>query len=111
VLIIFNHVLRMLCDVASRIQPNDIKQHPFFRGVDWANMRRVQPPFVPKLSSITDTSYFPTDELTGVPDQLGGQQQPQQQPQGTVDAGSDLFSSLAFLGYTYRRWDTYKESL
>ena len=103
----------MLCDAPNRIHPNDIKRHAFFRGVDWANMRHVQPPFVPQLASITDTSYFPTEELTNVPDQLG-KPPGAGQGQGSVgngEAGSDLFSSLAFLGYTFRRWDTYKDSL
>lgn len=45
-----------------------IKRHHFFYGVDWEVIRRIDAPFVPSLRSITDTSYFPTDELDQVLD-------------------------------------------
>ena len=38
------------------------------QGIDWASIRSSPPPFVPHLSSITDTAYFPVDELADVPD-------------------------------------------
>ena len=46
-----------------------IKHHPFFYGVNWNIIRNIEAPFVPRLRSITDTSYFPTDELEQVPDE------------------------------------------
>lgn len=38
----------------------DIKQHPWFKGVDWTAMfqRRVRPPFVPAFRAPNDTSNF-----------------------------------------------------
>lgn len=48
---------------------DQIKAHPFFYGVDWATIRQIDAPFVPHLRSITDTSYFPTDELPQVPEE------------------------------------------
>jgi hypothetical protein len=45
-----------------------IKDHHFFYGVDWDTIRHIDAPFVPHLRSITDTSYFPTDELDQVPE-------------------------------------------
>lgn len=45
-----------------------IKNHHFFYGVDWDTIRHIDAPFVPHLRSITDTSYFPTDELDQVPE-------------------------------------------
>ena len=36
----------------------EIKSHPWFRGVDWDNLQSAQPPFVPELASEEDTSYF-----------------------------------------------------
>jgi len=63
-----------------------IKKHPFFYGVDWLAIRNIEAPFIPRLRSITDTSYFPTDELDQVPDEpVGGD---------TTGAHKDL----AFLG-------------
>ena len=45
-----------------------IKNHLFFYGVDWDTIRHIDAPFVPHLRSITDTSYFSTDELDQVPE-------------------------------------------
>ncbi|KAJ3318759.1 Serine/threonine-protein kinase [Blyttiomyces sp. JEL0837] len=98
-------IRRLLCDAPNRIKAPEIKAHPFFRGVDWDTLRKQQPPFVPQLTSTTDTQYFPTEELTGVPEQVMHMEDP---AQSAEDNG--LFS-LAFLGYTYRRWDTYRDAL
>lgn len=71
----------------------EIKAHPFFRGVDWSSIREFNAPFVPKLSSITDTSYFPTDELGDV------SEYPQQ------SRATERSSELPFIGYTFSRFD------
>lgn len=63
-----------------------IKNHSFFYGVDWDSIRDIDAPFVPHLRSITDTSYFPTEDLENVPDQ----------PTGADATGA---KDLAFLGY------------
>ena len=36
----------------------EIKQHPFFEGLDWTTLRNKEPPFIPKPTDIEDTSYF-----------------------------------------------------
>ena len=38
----------------------DIKNHPFFKDVNWKNaeMQKIKPPFIPKLKSETDLRYF-----------------------------------------------------
>lgn len=64
-----------------------IRKHPFFYGVDWNAIRNIEAPFIPRLKSITDTSYFPTDELDQVPDE----------PVGGDTTGAN--KELAFLGY------------
>lgn len=66
----------------------------FFYGVDWESIRDIDAPFVPHLRSITDTSYFPTDELDQVPEVPSG-----------ADSGPDAKKDLAFLGYTFRRYE------
>jgi serine/threonine kinase 38 len=35
-----------------------IKTHPFFRDLDWDNLKQVKPLFVPKLNDELDTTYF-----------------------------------------------------
>lgn len=54
----------------QRLKVEQIKSHPFFYGADWNALRLIEPPFVPHLQSITDTSYFPTDELGNVANEL-----------------------------------------
>lgn len=36
----------------------EVKGHPWFDGVDWANLRDAPSPFVPKLERFEDTFYF-----------------------------------------------------
>ena len=50
----------------------NVKNHPFFDGVDWdlAMKKQLKPPFIPKLKSDTDLRYFDilfTDEPIGGP--------------------------------------------
>lgn len=56
-----------MCDADHRLGKNgveEIMEHPFFSEVDWNSIREQRAPFVPTLRSITDTSYFPIDELS-----------------------------------------------
>jgi hypothetical protein len=70
-----------------RLNVTQIKSHPFFYGADWNSLRHIEPPFVPRLQSITDTSYFPTDDLGDMPDDLSKVE------------GIGAEKDLAFLGY------------
>ena len=40
----------------------EIKEHPFFQGADWSNLRNEDPPFVPESRNKIDTSYFPEEK-------------------------------------------------
>jgi hypothetical protein len=62
----------------------------FFYGVDWTTIRNIDSPFVPHLRSMTDTSYFPTDDLDQVPEQ----------PAAGDPSGNNATKDLAFLGFT-----------
>ncbi|WOO77094.1 Serine/threonine-protein kinase CBK1 [Vanrija pseudolonga] len=87
-------VRRMLCEAERRLTVEQLKAHPFFYGVDWTTIRNIDAPFVPHLRSMTDTSYFPTDELD----------QASEAPSG-ADVGPSATKDLAFLGYTFRRYE------
>ncbi|KAF9006146.1 kinase-like domain-containing protein [Cyathus striatus] len=82
----------MMTWAETRLNVQQIKSHPFFYGADWNSIRQIEPPFVPRLQSITDTSYFPTDDLGNLPDQLDQVE--------AVSAEKDL----AFLGFTFKRF-------
>lgn len=38
----------------------EIKKHPFFKNVDWKNIRNQKAPFIPDLTADWDTKYFDT---------------------------------------------------
>jgi len=43
----------------------DIKDHPFFKGVKWQLVRNQNPPIIPQLKHALDTSYFrPVKDLS-----------------------------------------------
>lgn len=83
---------RLITSHDQRLTVDQLKVHPFFYGVDWEIIRQIDAPFVPHLRSITDTSYFPTDELQQVPEEPTNSE--------ATNAGKDL----AFLGYTFKRF-------
>lgn len=37
----------------------EVKAHPFFKGIDWATLRENEPPFIPEVADPADASYFP----------------------------------------------------
>eukprot|EP00949_MAST-11_sp_MAST-11-sp1_P003962 g3962.t1 len=48
----------LVVDTKDRCNVKFIQGHDFFAGVDWENHRESDPPFIPVLESIDDTSYF-----------------------------------------------------
>lgn len=51
----------LMCGQEDRLGRNgigEIQAHPFFAGIDWEHLREMEAPFVPVLSSPTDTSNF-----------------------------------------------------
>ncbi|KAI8477684.1 Serine/threonine-protein kinase MRCK alpha, partial [Branchiostoma belcheri] len=63
---IFNAVLiKLICDQAERLGQNgiqDFQGHPFFQGIDWTNIWDMDPPYIPDVSSPTDTSNFDVED-------------------------------------------------
>ena len=60
-------IKRLICAPEFRLGRNgleDFKAHQWFDGVDWDNLRLGPAPYVPDVSSPTDTSNFDVDDNT-----------------------------------------------
>lgn len=101
-------IKRLLCDSDQRLGlygADEIKAHPFFRGVDWENIRNEEAPFQPELKSITDTKYFPSDiQATSATDQLAKAQD----QVFTLNVPESIIrrKDLAFVGYSFQKFES-----
>ena len=54
-------ILKLITDSNFRLGKNgseEIKKHPFFKGVNWKKIKDMKPPFIPNLKNDFDTKYF-----------------------------------------------------
>ncbi|KAH3765114.1 AGC/NDR/NDR protein kinase [Pelomyxa schiedti] len=95
-------IQRLVCEQRSRLGVKggleEIKAHPFFRGVVWERFHETHAaPLIPQLAGPEDVSHF--DAVEKAPDES---QEPPPKP-SAVESRSP--QNLAFIGYTYRSWE------
>lgn len=106
-----NLLRSFLCDPEHRIGQEggsqggaaQIKAHPFFRGVQWENLRKIRAPFEPRLTSNIDVSYFPVDEIPQEDSSAQARAQARAMPD---DQEAEM--SLPFIGYTYKAFTAFQ---
>ncbi|XP_069494212.1 serine/threonine-protein kinase MRCK beta isoform X2 [Ambystoma mexicanum] len=87
-------IQRLICGRECRLGQNgidDFKTHPFFDGIIWENIRNLEAPYIPDVSSPSDTSNFDVDD-----DVL---RNPEMVPPGSHTGFSGVH--LPFVGFTY----------
>ncbi|GFT83315.1 hypothetical protein NPIL_53142 [Nephila pilipes] len=85
---------RLICSSECRLGQNgleDFKNHSWFIGVDWEQARNATAPYIPEVSSPTDTSNFDVDESD------------LKQSDSSPPTANSVFSGLhlPFIGFTY----------
>ena len=87
-------ILRMVSQPESRLGVHgveEIKKHPFFKGIDWNNIRTMKAPFIPELKNDYDTHYFDTFQ----------EQEPFYPPIGAMKGKQR--KDVNYAGYTFNR--------
>ena len=92
---------RLICHPSERLGVNgvdEIKAHPFFKGVDWKRIREITAPNIPKLKHAEDTSIF--DEFPEIDPWL---EEEQEVKRGSKKYKKNKVNDVHFIGYTYKR--------
>jgi len=96
----------LLCDSPNRIGhaggphgATEIKQHPYFHGVDWDALRTMNAPFKPVLKSNVDTEYFPIEDIPQEDHTQAWQREAEK-----YDDEAQAEMTLPFIGYTFKRF-------
>jgi len=67
---------------------HEVKYHPFFKGVDWENLRSTKASFEPNLEDAEDTSYFDSSQLDNWSESSG--------TDSSVGSSDDIDKSFSF---------------
>ncbi|XP_078428126.1 AGC (cAMP-dependent, cGMP-dependent and protein kinase C) kinase family protein [Wolffia australiana] len=96
-------IRRLLCDVDHRLGncgANQIKAHPWFRGVEWDNLYESEAAFKPEVNGELDTQNFM--KFNDAPSL------PMRSASGSSRKSMLTPKDLSFVGYTYKNFDAVK---
>ncbi|EEA07496.1 protein kinase domain-containing protein [Cryptosporidium muris RN66] len=91
----------LLCHQSKRFNGEQIKKHPFFKGIDWNQLRQLPAPFK-KIISIENQNVPKSEGTTNKRQDIVIEESPTTSKFGVQ--GSSLVD-LNFLDYTYRNTD------
>lgn len=80
---------------SHRLSFDEMKKHPFFKGIDWKNIRETTAVFVPTITGPTDTQHF--DDFEEEPEE------PEDDSTQSTGVGDKAKSDESFIGYTFKR--------
>eukprot|EP01120_Amphizonella_sp_Union-15-10_P007872 TRINITY_DN2715_c0_g2_i3.p1 TRINITY_DN2715_c0_g2~~TRINITY_DN2715_c0_g2_i3.p1 ORF type:complete len:197 (+),score=48.84 TRINITY_DN2715_c0_g2_i3:361-951(+) len=96
---------KLICDSDHRIGYEEIVAHPFFKGVNWENIRNQTAPWKPELKSPYDCKYFEDfKEEDDDQDWLSRFKQSQEDKMNPILKGLDE-KHLPFVGWTFKRYN------
>ncbi|KAJ7547581.1 hypothetical protein O6H91_08G093200 [Diphasiastrum complanatum] len=98
-------ISRLLCDVEHRLGTkgaNQIKVHPWFKGINWNRLYEMEAAFKPEVTNELDTQNFEKFEESG----------PQTQAQSRSGPWRKMIPSkdINFVGYTYKNFEIVQDS-
>ena len=120
----------LLCDVEVRLGTNgvdEIKQHSFFKGVNWTNIYEEQAPYVPTVTVELDTQNF-EDFEEDPPDKASEEEKKRDEkaakelakkggkkggssPGGQGESGVQQKKDSEWIGYTYKNFEVVGEEV
>jgi serine/threonine kinase 38 len=86
---------KLITRASNRLGRNgvaEVKAHPFFKGIDWDNIRSQKAPVLPVLDSEEDTKNFETSEM-----------KTEWRPVSLKNSVSQREQGVMFIGYTYKK--------
>ncbi|CAN6458898.1 unnamed protein product [Victoria cruziana] len=93
-------ISKLLCNVEQRLgtkSADEIKSHPWFRGVQWDRLYQMEAAFVPEVNDELDTQNFEKFEESGAPIHASSRSGPWRKMLSSKDVN--------FVGYTYKNFD------
>ncbi|CAN1270370.1 Serine/threonine-protein kinase CBK1 [Linum perenne] len=93
-------ISKLLCNVDQRLGTNgaaEIKEHPFFKDIDWVNIYNMEAAFIPEVTDELDTQNFEKFEESDHHPSTSSKTGPWRKMLSSKD--------LNFVGYTYKNFE------